>query len=174
MHSIQLKDFALAIAHKIFKEDFCDIEECMMYMFKRVDIIGESNKHLRNPLNLDKNCFYFREREVPLNGSEVIYGDFILFEYSGHNEDMYIKEFESLELLEKEIKGDGGFTNPFMTYQAAMIRGKLEEYSLYFTNKNDGEDYKFEKDYHDLFECDAKQRGIPYYNITDVRLKWER
>lgn len=172
MNSIQLKKLACKITHKIFEGETYDVEGWLDYMFKRIDVIGQNNKHLRNPLNLDKSCYYSREREKSLSGEELIYGDFILFDYCGHSEDMYIKEFDSLEQLEKAIKDDGGLTNPFTTYQVAIIKGQVKDYNLYFTNKNDGKEYKFVKDYHDLLERDAEHRGIPYFKITNVRLEW--
>ncbi|MCT4687119.1 hypothetical protein [Vallitalea sp.] len=172
MNSIQLKKLASKITHKIYEGETYDIKDWLNYMYKQVDIIGQNNKKLRNPLNLYNNCYYFRKREEPLAGEEIIYGDFILFDYCVHSEDMYIRELDSLEQLEKSIKGDGGFTNTFTTYQVAIIKGKVKDYNLYFTNGNDGEEYKFIKDYHDLFEKDAERRGIPYFEISNVRLEW--
>ncbi|WP_432400832.1 hypothetical protein [Wukongibacter sp. M2B1] len=49
MNSIQLKKLACKITHKIFEGETYDVEGWLDYMFKRIDVIGQNNKHLRNP-----------------------------------------------------------------------------------------------------------------------------
>lgn len=171
MNSIQLKKLACKIKNKVLEEESYNTKHLFRHMYAQVDIIGQNNKGLRNPLNLDDNCCYFRGREVPLSGEELIYGDFILFDYCGHNGDMYIEEFDSIEQLEKSIKDDGGFTNLFTTYQVAIIKGEVKDYNLYFTNGSDGEEYKFIKGEHDLLDINGDRKDIPDFKITNVRLE---
>lgn len=134
--------------------------------------IQETINYFEEMLEYDEDYKLGRVKINPIFRDELIYGDFILFNYCGHSEDMYIKELDSLEQLEKSITSNAGFTNPFTTYQVAIIKGEVKDYNLYFTNGNDGEDYKFIKDYYDVLEGDAERRGIPHFIITNVRLEW--
>ncbi|BBH19245.1 hypothetical protein Back11_05900 [Paenibacillus baekrokdamisoli] len=172
MNQYKLSDIAIQIAiHSFLKETKQSDEhmkQTLAYLYKTIDIIGTNNSALRNPLNLDESVFYFRDRENPLTGQEIITGDYLIFDYIGHNGDMFIKQFNSIDELEEEITGSGGITNTFTTYQIAIVMGKVRHYNITFTNGNDGQEYNFVKDVHD---------ALPEYNyeeeiITNVKIHW--
>lgn len=155
-----------------------ELQHAVNYILEHVDVIGENNLHLRNPLNLDKSVPYFRKRETPLTGDEIVVGDFLLFDYTGHSEDMYLRQYRSLSEIEEQITNCAGITNLFTTYQVAIINGRVQEYDVYFTEKNDGQEYKFIKGLHDelpehqsLFSKPKKPKKRKY-EITKVRIVW--
>ncbi|MCL6603002.1 MAG: hypothetical protein K6T94_09030 [Paenibacillus sp.] len=137
-----------------------ELSEDITYIYDRVHIIGVHNEQLKNP---DER---FEQREVPLNGNEIISGEFLIFKYIAHTEEMYIKEFNSMNEIENEIIAPGGITNPFIEYQLAIIKGKVKEYSIYFTDQTDSKEYKFVKGYHDDFDLKKP------FNITNRRIEW--
>ncbi|NEZ41960.1 hypothetical protein [Paenibacillus alvei] len=155
-----------------------ELLENVNYILEYVDVIGEDNLPLRNPLNLDENVYYFRKRDVPLSGEEMVAGDYLLFDYVGHNEDMFLTQFKSLHELEAEMTNSGGITNPFTTYQIAIIHGVVKRYDIYFTNKLDGKEYKFIKDLHDALPeyrslfSESNEPETREYEITNVRIVW--
>ncbi|PWV87633.1 hypothetical protein DFQ01_1607 [Paenibacillus cellulosilyticus] len=118
------------------------------------------------------------KREVPLSGDEILEGDFFLFDYIGHNEDMYLRQYTSMTEIEEQITNGGGITNPFTTYQVVIVNGEVKEYEIYFTNKNDGIEYKFVKDLHDALPeyqsigSTSRKQVRREYEITDVKIVW--
>lgn len=134
------------------------IDEIVTYVY----IIGEDNLQLGNPRN--------EEREVTNTGEEVVVGSYLLFDYIEHTEDMYIEQYQSLSALEKAITSSSGVINPFTTYQVAIVNGEVATYEIYFTNKKDGRDYKFNKHIHGTL---PKSRDERKYEITNVRLAWK-
>jgi hypothetical protein len=154
------------------------LQETVNYILEYIDIIGEDNLRLRNSLNIDKTVFYFRKRETPLSGDEIVIGEYLLFEYTGHNEDMYLKQLNSLSEIEEEITSGGGITNTFTTYQIPFINGVVWDYDIYFINDKDGIEYKFIKDVHDdlpeyksIFSK-ANKPSERIYKITNVKIVW--
>ncbi|MEC0090848.1 hypothetical protein [Paenibacillus macquariensis] len=111
-----------------------ELKQTLTYLNKKIDIIGTDNVELRNPLNLDESVFYFRDRETPLTGQEMITGDYLIFDSTGHNEDMFIKQYNSINELEEEITAGGRITNPFTTFQIAIVLGKVRHFNITFTN----------------------------------------
>ncbi|WP_339209199.1 hypothetical protein MHH56_15585 [Paenibacillus sp. FSL K6-3182] len=151
------------------------LKQTLTYLYKKIDIIGTDNVELRNPLNLDESVFYFRDRETPLTGQEMITGDYLIFDYTGHNEDMFIKQFNSINELEEEITDGGGITNTFTTFQIALVFGKVRHYNITFTNGNNGQEYNFVKDVHDAlpeYNYEEGKPGTQLFEITNVRIHW--
>ncbi|MED5016780.1 hypothetical protein P9847_05620 [Paenibacillus chibensis] len=155
-----------------------DLNVVIQDILESIDIIGEDNLYLRNHLNLEETVSYFRKREVPLSGDEIVNGDFFVFEYIGHNGDMFLRQYNSLIDIEEQITSGSGITNPFTTYQVAIVNGGVKEYEIYFTDKTDGIEYKFIKDLHDalpefqsIFSKSRKPKRREY-EITDVRIVW--
>lgn len=190
MNRYKLSDIVIQIAvHSFLKETELseeqltklseeEMKEVLTYLYKKIDIIGTDNGELRNPLNLDESFFYFRDREIPLTGQEMITGDYLIFDYTGHNEDMYITQFNSINELEEEITGHGGITNQFTTYQIAIVKGKVRQYKVTFINGNDGKEYDFVKDLHhenpvyQNFFDEEERPESQLFKITDVKMHW--
>ncbi|UNK20281.1 hypothetical protein MNQ98_09830 [Paenibacillus sp. N3/727] len=175
------------LAELIAKETFLknevysigEVQETINYILEYLDIIGADNLHLRNPLNLDENVFYFRKRDIPMMGNEIVTGEYLLFDYTGHNEDMFLRQLNSLNEIEDEITNGGGITNPFTTFQIAIINGMVRDYEIYFTNKLDSKEYKFIKDIHDalpefksIFDKSSVEQEREY-DITNARIVWK-
>lgn len=180
MHSMKFKEIAEQIAINSFLEEPGDFElqDIIEYISEKVDIIGKDNKDLRNPLNLDKNCSYFRDREIPLTGNEIVFGDYLLFDYVGHNEEMYLRQYDHLEDLEKDIIGRGGITNSFTTYLIPIIMGEIKKYNIYFVNAIHGKKYKFVKgvndallEYHSTFS-EAPRKSNRKDKIRQIEIEW--
>lgn len=182
MSQYKLSDIARQIAIQSFLKEtrasYEDVKEILAYMYKKVDIIGTDNRTLRNPLNLDKSVFYFRDREGPLTGQEMVTGDYLVFDYVGHSEDMFITQFNSINEIEEKITGGGGITNPFTTYQIAIVMGRFRQYNITFTNGVDGQEYDFAKKIHDampeyqsIFDKE-KRPETRRFQITNVKIHW--
>ncbi|RAP77189.1 hypothetical protein [Paenibacillus montanisoli] len=177
MNQYKLSDIATQIAvHSFLKEEWHDeIAQAKEYVYKTVDIIGTNNSALRNPLNLDEDVFYFRDREYPLTGQEMISGDYLLFKYIGHNGDMFINECISIDELEDEITGGGGITNTFTTFQIPIVMGKVRHYTITFINGIDGQEYNFVKGIHDAlpeWDYENEQPGEVFFEISKVKIHW--
>ncbi len=182
---MQISTYKLAeiIAIETFLKDRSysneELNETIKYILEYVDIIGEDNHHLRNQLNLDESVCYFRKRETPLNGNELVTGDYLIFKYIGHNEDMFLIQYKSLEEIEENITNGAGITNIFTAYQVAIVNGRVRRYDIYFINEYDGLKYKFIKDVHDalpkyqsVFDK-ASVSSKPQYEITNISIEWK-
>jgi hypothetical protein len=75
------------------------------YIYATLDVQGQSNMHLANPLNRDPNVFYFRPRMTALSGTELLHGTYLLFDYCAHDESMHLIDYPSLGDLEQAIIG---------------------------------------------------------------------
>lgn len=179
MNQYILSDIAIQIAIHSFlkgkKQSDKHMKQALAYLYKKMDIVGSCNSELRNPLNLDETVFIFRDREIPLTGHEMITGDYLIFDYCGHNEDMFITQFNSINELEEEIIGGGGITNTFTTYQIAIVLGKVRHYNITFTNGIDGQEYDFVKDVHDAlpeWNYEEKREEPRLFEITNAKIHW--
>jgi len=95
---------------------------------ERIDFFGD-NEHIENPLNHPIQ-YYFKKRETPLTGEEVVYGDYLLYDCCGHNGTAIIYSCENLEEIESHIMSDGGIRNSFTTYNIAIVFGKVKHYEI--------------------------------------------
>lgn len=177
MNQYQLSDIAIQIASNSFLQEgwYEEMKQTLDEMYKTVDIIGANNRELLNPSNIDESVFYFREREHPLTGQEMIKGEYLIFKYIGHNGNMFIHEYNSIIELEKEITGGGGITNPFITYQLPIVMGKVHHYNITFINKVDGREYDFVKGVHDAlpgWDYEEEQPGDRVFEISKVKIHW--
>ena len=109
-------------------DDTISLEELIEYSLENVDIIGGDNKHLRNPLNSSGERCYFRPRETPLSGNEIVKGDYILYDLVGHNGDERLWIYDDFESLEKSMLSGGGVLNMFTTMMVAIVKGKVKKY----------------------------------------------
>ncbi|WP_169088959.1 hypothetical protein [Paenibacillus sp. PL91] len=179
MNQYKLSDIAMQIVIHSFlkgkKQSDKHMKQELADIYKKIDIVGIDNSELRNPLNLDESVFIFREREIPLTGQEMITGEYLIFDYCGHNEDMFIKQFNSINELEEEIIGGGGITNTFTTYQIAFVSGKVRHYNITFTNGSDCQEYDFVKGVHDAlpeWNYEEERPGFELFEITNVKIHW--
>ena len=106
------------------------VDDYIEYSLGNVDIFGEGNDHLCNPLNGNGECHYFRPRETPLTGDEIIRGDYILYDVVGHNGDEFINSYETFDELERNILGGAGVFNMFTTVIVAIVHGKVKRYKV--------------------------------------------
>lgn len=95
---------------------------------------GLHNIHLTNPLNLlpvghPRHQFFTQDREVPLTGDEIVYGNYLLFSYMGHKGEGAISVFPDLPALEKVLLGGGGLRNPFSSYLVPVVHGEVKKLS---------------------------------------------
>lgn len=191
MEELRLSDLIKQIQKGVNDHHSSEIETD--YILEYVDICGERNSTHANPLNKDFEVPYFRNREVSLTGDELIYGEFFLFDYTGHNEEMWLKEFESKEQIEEALLSFDGYTNRFTTYLIPIIQGRYTSYRVLFTNSKDKKDYVFEKGHHDfvttlkdiedmkhnLLSCSVDAEDILEsvdgkvdYDMLDLRIEW--
>ncbi|MFK3936606.1 hypothetical protein ACI2JA_03700 [Alkalihalobacillus sp. NPDC078783] len=98
------------------------------YMLESLDF-KYGNYHIKNPNN-DLSNHIYEERDIPLSGEEAVYGDFLLYDYCGHDGKELIKSFNSLKELEKEILSPWGITNMFTTYNIAFVKGNIKNYKV--------------------------------------------
>lgn len=141
---------------------------CREYVLNTIDFIGELNKHLKNTYNDFKRQFYFIDRTVDgveLKGNEIIYGDYLLFDYCGHSGDMILFDEDSLFEIEEHITGGAGITNPFATSQIAIIHGKKKEYEIFGIDKNDHKEIVFDKDDF-IYGCEFERM------VEKVEIRW--
>lgn len=131
-------------------------------IYRCTDIKGKHNKHLVDVLNLTDG---HRVRTTPLTGMEQIYGEYLLFDYCGHNGDMFLDEYESLEEVEAHIVGEAGITNAFTTYLVAIINGKIKPYQIYYRDEQTRGLRLFNKD-------EQLNSPDPFRSYKDVQVHW--
>jgi hypothetical protein len=130
----------------------------MNEIYNRMEIYGSDNKEFDNALNSSG------ERLNLLSANDVIVGDYFIFDYSGHNGDTVLFQCDSIEEAESSILDPGGIINKFTTYQIAIIKGKIQDYDIYFINE-DGVQVKFIKGIHDSLNFDIER-------MTSLRVEW--
>ncbi len=134
---------------------------------RRVQQSPTENAHIVNPLNDEMGGF--NAREVPLTGTEKIYGDYLTLQFGTHDDHVYLLNYPSLDELEKHLISDGGVFNPFVDWIYAVIRGNVQEYSATF--QQDGQSVAFSKDAQ--FACAYGNKGgsdlKPY---VDRQIEW--
>ena len=101
------------------------------YLLRTMDIISPSNPSLANP-SQGYPASHFRPREQPLTGKEEIRGDYFLFDYGGHDNSLFLREYESLRTLELALIGPAGITNVFTDLMIALVNGRLKHYEITF------------------------------------------
>lgn len=114
-------------------------------LYKRLGVYGPDNKHLVSPLSQGPNTFYWVERETALTGNEGVKGDYLLFQYSEHQGDMWLWQYESLQTLESAIIGGGGILNYFTTHMVAIIKGKIWRYEVWAVKEGSIQRVRFDK-----------------------------
>lgn len=107
------------------------------HLFEALDF-SYGNSHLSNilnrlPTNHPAHKYWTQDREEPLTGKEVMYGKYLVFDYIGHNGQAYAVSYESMEKLEEAILDF--VDNEFVSYQIAIIEGKLKRYTYNETTK---------------------------------------
>lgn len=134
-------------------------------IFELLDVRGNANLNLANPLNRDPDVFYFRPRSQPLTGNEPVNGQFLSLEFCGHEPDMILTDHPDLKSLESEILGDRGILNPFTTYLVAFINYRAAPYRVIYRDA-DGREKQFNK--HDQYTGDD-----PFdTEYVDCRVEW--
>lgn len=83
----------------------------------------------------------------------------ILVKCVHHDAATYAFAFTSLDQMEKELKGDRFFLNPFCTYVIPIINGKVRAFNMY-----DDKGRKIEKD---------KIMKAPVGDHTKFRIEWK-
>lgn len=85
----------------------------------------EGNEHLQH---VNEETSYIHNREVPLKGDELVYGDYLLYDCCGHNEMDIIWKLGNLKEVEEHLLDKGGLQNPFTTEMIVIEYGKVKEY----------------------------------------------
>jgi hypothetical protein len=85
---------------------------------------------------------YLTPRKILLNGTEVIEGQYLLFEYIAHIPQMILYAFETEEEIIENILSDRGILNDYTTIQVPIIRTKARLFSIDYENVLTGQ---FEK-----------------------------
>ena len=144
-------------------EDYDHLTE--NYIYKSLEFRGKRNKYLLNPLNQEKGIRYLRQREIPLTGEEEIDGEYLLFTEMSHDELTFLEDFDSLSELESEIVSDCGIINPFTTYSAGFVNGKVKDYEISFFDNTLEKRVIFVKEVED-----RKNQSSEHF--ADRRIRW--
>jgi hypothetical protein len=112
-------------------------------IYKLLDTEGSRNPHLGNPLNHPQSGF-FRKREHPLSGDEIVNGEFLSLIYCNHDPFVRLVDHDDLASLEAKILGPGGLLNPYINYIVAFISGKVAKYRITYVGP-DGAVLPFDK-----------------------------
>ena len=90
------------------------------------------NAHLGHPLN-DPLQYYLEPREIPLSGTEPVYGTYLALTYRRHDRSVRLYRYDTIGLLERFLISDSGWVHPFVTYCLAFVAGKVEPYRIGYT-----------------------------------------
>ena len=116
------------------------------YIFNLLDFFGEHNAHLSNPLCTKNTEHYSVERrEFPLTGDEIIKGDYLLLDYSGHDEFIALWQSDTLDEIVDHLISSGGYTNFYVYTMIPIVYGKIKRFKILYKNRIDGRDYFFDK-----------------------------
>jgi len=118
------------------------LEANELYML--LDARGDANPHLVNQLNRDPQVYYFRPRQHPLTGDEMVNGRFLSLHYCGHDPFALLLDHQDLESLESSILSGAGILNPFTTYLIAFIDYRVAPFRIMYRG-SDGNVVHFEK-----------------------------
>ena len=128
--------------------------------------IGHRNLHLANPLNRDRNVFYFRPREKPFTGDEAVDGQFLVLTYCAHDPFITLEDHDSLASLETSILSDGGIINPLISCKFAFKDFRLVPYQISYCRRGDGAVVIFNKQ--DQYEGNVSIRE----EYNQRRIEW--
>jgi len=93
-------------------------------ILRLLDVTGPFNTHLANPLNHPLR-YYPKPRETALSGKEPVYGAFLALVYSAHDPFVRLESFDGIELLEQFLGSNSNVVNPFITYCAEFVAGRV-------------------------------------------------
>jgi hypothetical protein len=125
-----------------------------------LDVSGERNLHLANPLN-PKDSWPVRPRAQSLSGDEPVHGGFLSLSYSAHDDCVLLEDHDDRSALEEFILGGAGILNPFTTYVFAFVDGNLAPYTITYRSMQNGM----------LLRLDINERD-PEEPYLGKRLEW--
>ena len=133
-----------------------------------LDAAGKRNRHLVNPMNRDREVPYFRPRQTPLTGDELVYGKYLTMHYCGHDVSSLLFDFDCIEELEKDLLSGAGILNCWTTYVFAFIDGQLRDYEVAVTFE-DGSTFTYDNH-------KGQNAGVPgsLPVVTRAELRWRR
>jgi hypothetical protein len=123
-------------------DDPRDIYFSFDMVFDLLDVEGSRNEHLANPLNHPRSD-YFRRRERPHRGDEIVNGEFLSLRYCGYDPFVLLRDHDDLASLEQLIVSSSGPLNPFITFLVAFISGKVVRYQITYRSA-DGRVLRFD------------------------------
>lgn len=113
-------------------------------LYKRLYIDGPDNHHLNSSLKQSPGS-YLMVREIPLSGDEEVQGEYFLFDHTGHQGDVTLMQYETLDELEASLIGDGGILNFFTTHAIVIVKGKIWRYEIWAVQEGTQEKMFFDK-----------------------------
>lgn len=135
---LKVKEFInIIIESELEKEDLNEIVELFgsidkyaehyyNYLAKNLCFMDNNNHLSHDEEEIDAR--FIREREIPLNDDDIIYGDHLVYHYCSHDDTTLIFSLDSLEEVEEKMTNGAGLGNPFTTSMITIVNGKSKKY----------------------------------------------
>jgi len=138
------------------------------FVARFIDGRGPLNHRIQLPTNPDLMMRNGYERIAPLPLDSLIYGDYLLLQWSSHEPSLELFELQNLSEAKDRVLAPAGLLNCWTDDQVVFLSGKIKEFVIRYIDRH-GILKIFRKDAPERVQ-DDDDYGVVYY--SDVTLEW--